>query len=519
MTWWFLFAFAVGSALFIRIRLLDLPLERDEGEYAYSGQLMLQGVAPYKLAYNMKFPGTYAAYAVLMAVFGQTTSGIHLGLLVVNAATVALVFAIAKQLLGTRAAIAAAASYALLSVSPAVLGFAGHATHFVVLPVLAALLLLLRANAPGQAAIFAAGVLLGLGVLMKQPGLLFVPFGAAVLAWRDWGRGASWRAMLIRLLFLGAGVTLPIAATCLLLWQAGVFEKFWFWTVVYAREYGSVLSISQGAQVFLRSIKAVLAPGWPLWALGAIGFVACLTSRRLRPTAPVLIGFLVFGALATMPGLYFRQHYFILVLPAVCLLAGAAVAWMGHLRSQVFSILACVVFAGALAAAFAAERAFYFKLDPVAASRSIYGTNPFPEAERVAAFLRERTTPEDKILVMGSEPQIFFHAQRNSATGYIYIYSLMERQPLAQQMHREFIAEAEAANPKYLVLVAINASWLANSESEKLVYEWMTDYMARNFRLVGFTDIISMERTEYHLPARAGAQPTSSQSVMVYERI
>jgi len=34
----------------IRIRLRDTPLQRDEGEYAYAGQLMLQGIPPYKLA-------------------------------------------------------------------------------------------------------------------------------------------------------------------------------------------------------------------------------------------------------------------------------------------------------------------------------------------------------------------------------------------------------------------------------------------------------------------------------------
>jgi len=31
----------------IRLRLLAVPLERDEGEYAYAGQLILQGVPPY----------------------------------------------------------------------------------------------------------------------------------------------------------------------------------------------------------------------------------------------------------------------------------------------------------------------------------------------------------------------------------------------------------------------------------------------------------------------------------------
>src|SRR5271154_7088682 len=73
---------------FIRVRLLEMPLERDEGEYAYAGQLILQGIPPYELAYNMKLPGTYFAYALGMAVFGETTSGVHLTLLVVNSLTV-----------------------------------------------------------------------------------------------------------------------------------------------------------------------------------------------------------------------------------------------------------------------------------------------------------------------------------------------------------------------------------------------------------------------------------------------
>ena len=71
--WWVLLAIILLLVVAIRIRLLNLPLERDEGEYAYAGQLMLQGVPPYQLAYNMKFPGTYAAYALIMSIFGQST--------------------------------------------------------------------------------------------------------------------------------------------------------------------------------------------------------------------------------------------------------------------------------------------------------------------------------------------------------------------------------------------------------------------------------------------------------------
>ena len=83
IAWWWLLAVAVGITVYIRIRLLDIPLERDEGEYAYSGQLILHGIPPWKLAYTMKLPGTAVAYAFFISVFGQTTAGIHVGLLLV----------------------------------------------------------------------------------------------------------------------------------------------------------------------------------------------------------------------------------------------------------------------------------------------------------------------------------------------------------------------------------------------------------------------------------------------------
>ena len=118
----------------IRYRLRDMPLERDEGEYAYSGQLILQGVPPYKLAYNMKLPGTYAAYAMIMAALGQTPSGIHLGLLLLNSATIGLMYVFSAQLFGNLAGLVAAATYGLLSTSASVLGLQAHATHFVVSP-------------------------------------------------------------------------------------------------------------------------------------------------------------------------------------------------------------------------------------------------------------------------------------------------------------------------------------------------------------------------------------------------
>src|SRR6516225_6693361 len=112
---------------FIRYRLRAVPLERDEGEYAYAGQLMLQGIPPYQLAYSMKLPGTAAAYALILAVLGQTSTAIHVGLIPVNVAASVLVFLLGVRLFDYLAGAVACASYALLSANPSGLGLAGHA--------------------------------------------------------------------------------------------------------------------------------------------------------------------------------------------------------------------------------------------------------------------------------------------------------------------------------------------------------------------------------------------------------
>src|SRR5437016_7748010 len=166
LCWWILLAVVIAVVVFIRIHLLAIPLERDEGEYAYAGQLMLQGIPPYTLAYSMKFPGTYASYALIMSIFGQTIFGIHFGLLLVNAATIALIFFIGRRLINSIAGIAAAMSYAVLSASPSVLGLFAHATNFVMLPVLGGTLLILKLSESEHHAIgriFASGSLFGIG--------------------------------------------------------------------------------------------------------------------------------------------------------------------------------------------------------------------------------------------------------------------------------------------------------------------------------------------------------------------
>ena len=527
--WWALATIVFTLVVAIRIRLLGIPLERDEGEYAYAGQLILQGIPPYQLAYNMKFPGTYAAYALIMSIFGQTIHAIHLGLLLVNVVTIALIFFVGRRLINTMAGITAAASYAVLSVSPSVLGLAAHATNFVILPVLGGILLLLKkqgvtAAEPSQpkqlVRLFASGLLFGIGALMKQPGLLFIPLGAICIVWNDLNRRLSLNRMLLRILSFVIGTVVPLGVTSVILWHAGVLDKFWFWTINYAWQYGSLVPLSQAPQIFFRSANEVVLTAWPIWILAGIGALTGLWDRRMRASTLFLIGFLFVSALAVCPGFYFRTHYFILVLPAVSLLAGAAINKLTEIlegRLILIRLVPLLLFAVALSVPILLDQKIFFEVSPNQACGLIYPDNPFLESVRIGSYVREHTEPGDTIAVLGSEPEIYFYSHRHAATGYIYTYGLMESQKYAQQMQQEMIREIEGTRPKYLVSVAMVYSWLRRPDSEQAIFTWANKYMAQNYTVAGFVNITPTE-TDYFFGDVPQSVETLKDYILIYRR-
>ena len=180
----------------------------------------------------MKFPGTYYAYSLILALLGQTPWGIHVGLLLVNGATVLVLFFIGRRLLGDRAAAVAAAAFAVLSLDRWIMGVFAHATHFVLLPALAGFLLLLRASDSKRASGFVgAGALLGTAVLMKQHAVLFLPLGVGFGLWSEsWRPPRDLTGMARRSGLLVAGAAIPFAVLCAVFAAQGVLGRFWFWT-------------------------------------------------------------------------------------------------------------------------------------------------------------------------------------------------------------------------------------------------------------------------------------------------
>jgi 4-amino-4-deoxy-L-arabinose transferase-like glycosyltransferase len=522
--WWFMLLI-LGIVAAARLRLLAFPLERDEGEYAYAGQLLLQGIPPYELAYNMKFPGTYLAYAAIMSVFGQTPVGIHLGLLLMTTATALMLFWLGKKMLDETAGAVAAGSYVILAASPSMLGLAGHATHFCAFFLTAGLCFMWFARQKETwPRIAAFAFCFGVAVLMKQHAALIAAWAGLAFAFGKFlDRKNCVAKNLLSVVFCAMMMLLPLALCCLWLWHAGVFATFKFWTFDYAREYASAVPLSYAPNTFAQGVHWAMGKVFMFPVLALVGLVLVQRDPRWRGSRAWIFGFCLTSALAVCPDFFFRKHYFLILLPALALLAGAAISGLQKLWTQKCPAIAYVIIV--VATVFTLSGVWFIQpLHEVIRGTSdvkhgLYGPDPLPEAEIVAQYIRENSPPDAPMAVLGSEPEIYFLAHRHSASGFIYTYALMESQPFALQMQRQMIGDLEAVKPMFIVFVKNNLSTGIQPDSDPTLFRWWDAYQT-NYTRVGVTDIVSATNTIIALgPDYASHYPkTYGSALEIYQR-
>ena len=476
---------------------LGFPLERDEGEFGYIAQQILHGVPVYDSAYTQKLPGTYLLYALFLALFGQTPAGIHLGLLLTDALTMALVFLTLRRTHGGPAGCIGAFVFGIMALSPTVWGFAAHATAFVALFATAGLFVLVHARESDRAVLFfGSGICFGLAFLMKQPGIFFAPFALALLA-IDHVRTKPRRLarFAARSLVLAAGAAIPFLLTTAYYAAIGDLSRFWFWTVQLAGQFTGQVGLAPGLQN-LRYRTAYVMNGFEiLWILALTGFVFELLDRTSGKERYLYPTFALASVLSVVPGLFFTNHYYVSMLPAIALLVGALCGGLvrgGRPAGSRFAIAAGawgLTGAGLILGITRHEEYYLGQVADTVACRQIYDGNPFPESMPIGQYLRNHTTAGDRIAMLGSETQILFYSERRSASRFINTYFLTAHHPRNRAMQWEMITDIERTRPKYIVFARFPMSWALLTSSPRDILNWFSTYGPSHYQLEGILQI------------------------------
>jgi hypothetical protein len=468
----------------IRIPLLGIPFERDEGEYAYIAWRLGHQELPYRDWIDQKPPAIFWTYELALNLPLESVRAVHLLGLLWTAASAGALFLLAIRFMKAPWAMAAAMLFALLSAQPSLEGTAANTELFLLLPLILSQIAFFRATEAEKRGILfmmLAGALTGLAAAFKQVAAvnwffllaMYPVFRTGERRLRQTVSFGVWSAA-------GAGMVWGVIAAYFYL-RHGLAE-FTYNVFTHNLEYiQSMPGFARRAN--LRMALTVISPAQGVvWIFSAAGFITLLATKRMKWWL-FLAGWLVTSMMGVGASGYFFPHYFQQLLPVLCLAAGLGAEALDDARwwKNVPAWGRRMVLVGALAVPpVVAIYPFWFSYSPEEAVNKIYPDNAFAEMRVLGNRIAQITRPDDRVFVFGSEPEVLFYAQRVSATRYIFLNPLYGSYADAREKQTAAANEISAHQPAVVLYHPTQLFFVPGSE--QYFTHWTQSYVQTNFR-------------------------------------
>jgi hypothetical protein len=439
-------ACCAALAVLLRLPFLNLPLTNDEGGYAYVARLWTEGSALYHGAWVDRPQGLMLLFRLLVAV-APRTQGLRLFGGVYAVANMLLLAYVGSRLYGRAVGLCAAALYAVFSTGPQIEGFIVNGELLATLPTVAAVALVLTAQRSARPGVwlFLAGLAAGMALLVKQSAIdgvvvvaLFAPAGARL--------GGYTRLRRVALALMGVATAVLLSA---LHGGATGWQEYLNAVVLDSLRYRSLDASSSG------SVGQALEGVKGFWSEDAFLMVAALGALARMHRRRGILDWLPIPWLAaalcgvTLGGLYSR-HYFVQLLPPLCVLAALGIVTGVQLARRI--PLSGLLFIAPLAALFLTVRAdapLYVGSSPIAIAQRLYGWPVYTHQAELVALLRRRVPAGAPFFVAYAAAPLHYLTGRPSVTRYLW------RRPLGTVpgAYLEVLRRVERAEPVCIVTV------------------------------------------------------------------
>ena len=502
--WWPAVGYWGGLVLLVLAILSPLvfmPLARDQALFAYSGQVILQGGAPYRDVFEQKGPATHYLFALVVAVGGNSQVAIRGFFYLVLAGAVLLGAGFARRMAGPEAGLAAAvaAAFALLQGDWGTPWQTGQVEDLLLLLSWLALAVVLDRDKAFRAwRPWAWGVLWGLAVALKPTAVLPAAVMTLVVAWhasRNEGLGAA-ALWLVKATVAGC---VPVGLALGAVAYQGAWP--WFWEQVVEH------NVRVYAKVYRRPWQAVvmlLDPRWSrleLLALLALGYRAIRDRWLWQLLGWQLLGH--YGAVVWQ-GKFWPYHW----TPAVATLAVLAAVGIqrmvrlvlragGRGRGRTWACWGLIAALGLLAGTVDVPslvrtgqqmRLLVLGHRNAELFRAPYkvGAGAYQYTLPVAQYLAEHTRPSETIQVWGHECLLYFLSQRRAASRFATNRPLCQRKnPRYRQWRREFLQHLRQRPPRYFVVVRRDGvpQFPRGSDRELKQFSELQQWLQAHYRL------------------------------------
>ena len=394
----------------------------DERYYAVVGIEMLEGGLPYLDAIERKPPLLFWAYEAILSV-GKRYEwfGLHITAVLWTLGSMLGLFLIGKRLFGPDAGLTAAFLYAVFQSWFFWRNLSFNGEIMMNLPMIWGAWFVLRPSDHKMPwGLFPAGALFAAAFLMKQPAAIAaVPFGIYLLLPDHYRKnGHHFGIAFLQAAVYTLGFCAMLLVVGLVLQKQGILEEALYWTVGdHDVPHGPLDPVfwKRGAEMTLAFSAACM----PL-VLGTWIAIADFHRQKLglwagqRAEFLTLILLVLVSLVGTSVSGRFYAHYFIQMVPVMCILAAPVFAgiWTGKLRfrawwlqplfSKGWMALTIVVFF-------------------ISHTNGLIRDRPNSEIGR---YLQQHTEPGERIFVWGQSPSVYLDTRCRPASRYIATFPL-----------------------------------------------------------------------------------------------
>jgi 4-amino-4-deoxy-L-arabinose transferase-like glycosyltransferase len=512
----------------LRLSFLDFGLDRDEGAYTLLGEVLRNGGIMYVDGYEMKPPALFYLYALINSVFGYTIEGLHTSVLVFNFLSALGIYFLIKKWINNWSAAITGICFSIFAFNPIISGFAGVAEHYMNFILIAAAIVIQKGILNKRLWLVGlAGMLFTLNVGIKQNGIFFWLIPVILLPLYSLVKRKEARDYLKLLGYFLMGSAAMTILLFLPVFIQGSFNDFWYWVVKYPKEtYTSSVSIVKGYEFFKEYLIKNTFFMRILWILGLLGSLAYAVFYRNKTGLTIIILSLVIGSILSIaPGLRFYGHYWLLLAPVLAIGNGLMCELLYKLIKQKAKrrmiIIPVLLYAIIISSGLYNKSAMVFNPKEIQILRMVYGDNPFTELRMLSEHFKKIIAKNDKVAVLGGEPQVYNYLNKPSISRHIFMTNLVNSHERQADLKKEFIRDVETARPEYIYFIFHPYSWVMTEGKDQSIYNWAYSYVQSNYKPIGIADLLPgqapyMTVNEQQL---ASYQPRSDRYVYIYKRL
>jgi len=297
----------------LRIVFIFRSIGRDEAAFLYYGWMIVKGKVLYRDLFDPKPPGVFFTVALIFLLFGKNILAIRLLSVFLSTLTAFLIFQIGKKINNSLTGIIAALLFELEPISIFYSAMVSSETFMIFFMVIAVYFYILAHEKNSVWHYLLVGVLIGLSIIMKQPGIILILF---IFLHRLHGRNP----LKNRLQALGTliiGIMISIMPIVVYFLAVNSLSDAIYSTVLFNLSTSRGFPLTKRLQIFYYD---VFLKNTILWIVGIGGGLFALERRKKWDI--FLVGWFI-ASLLVVPILKTPwDHYYIQAMPAFCLLGG-----------------------------------------------------------------------------------------------------------------------------------------------------------------------------------------------------